>query len=412
MSEMTEVKNLIEEQGRQWEEFRAANDARLKQVEEKGVADAALVNKVEALGEAISNTSKALEDLEVKINRTSLANGGASAEEAEYKVAFRNFLRTGEEGEVQEAGKKVFRNAMSVGSNPDGGYAVPEELDREILALMKDASPMRQVANVITVGSPNYRKLVNTHGASSGWVGETDARAETNTSKLAQLTPFWGEVYAFPQVTQSALEDLFFNVDAFVSGESALEFASKEGASFVSGNGTNKPKGFLAYTITNEADGARAFGSLQYVPTGVAAAISDGTHAAFDPLITLVQSLKAGHRTGAAWQMNSLTAGAYRKVKDENGQYIWQPSLQVGQPNTMLGYAVVENEDMPDIAANAYAVAFGNWKRGYTIADRVGVQVLRDPYTNKPYVGFYTTKRVGGMVADSEAIKLLKVAAS
>lgn len=407
---LTEVKNLIEEQGRAWEEFKAANDERLKEIEKNGVADAALVAKVEATNAALSEIQGKIRELETAAARPRLSRDGKeiSAQAAAYAEAWNRWARTGEE----PAALTQAQNAMSTGSDPDGGYAVPEELDRDILSLMQDVSPFRRLANVVQVGSPNYRKLVNIHGASSGWVGETDARTETNTAQLAQLTPYWGELYANPQITQTTLDDAFFDVESWHAGEVSTEFAIQEGAAFTSGNGTNKPKGFLAYTTAATADSSRAFGTLQYIPTGVAAAIADDTHPAMDPLITAVHSLKAGLRSGAVWLMNSLTAGAYRKVKDENGQYIWQPSLQAGQPNMLLGYPVEESEDMPDIAADAYPVAFANWKRGYTIVDRVGIRVLRDPYTNKPYVGFYTTKRVGGFVADSQAIKLIKVAAS
>lgn len=409
MSEIAEIKNLIEEQGRAWEAFRAANDERLKQVEAKGAADAVLVTQVEATNKLLGELQVKIQDLETKAARPRMGQNGREIDpevEAHAK-AFNTFMRSGEEKGLLDA-----QNAMSIGSDPDGGYAVPEELDREILSLEQNLTPMRELANVITVGSSNYRKLVSKHGANSGWVGETEGRPATNAAQLAELTPYWGEIYANPQATQTTLEDVFFNVESWLAGEVSMEFAIQEGAAFVSGNGTNKPKGFLAYTIASTADSARAFGSIQYVPTGVAAAISDGTHPAFDALITAIQSMKAGLRSNASWLMNSLTAGAYRKVKDDNGQYIWQPSVQAGQPAMLLGYPTREAEDMPDVAADAYPAAFANWKRAYTIVDRVGIRVLRDPFTNKPYVGFYTTKRVGGFVADSEAIKLVKVAAS
>lgn len=410
----TEVKNTLDALNRAFEEFKQKNDERIAQVEKNGSADAVLTAEVENLNGAITTLQNRLTELETTAARPRLDQNGREVhpEQAAYKKAFNKFLRSGDEGEVTESGKRLFENAMSIGTDADGGYAVPEDLDRTILDLVREISPMRQLANVITVGTSNYRKLVNVHGAASGWVGETAARPVTNTSQLAELTPFWGEIYANPQVTQQALDDIFFNVEEWHGNEVAQEFAVQEGSAFVSGNGTNKPKGFLAYTTAATADGTRAFGQLQYIPTGVAAAIEDATHPAFDTVIDVVHSLKAPLRAGASWLMNSLTAAAYRKVKDGNGQYLWQPPIQAGQPATLQGYPVAYAEDMPDIAAGALAVAFGNFRRGYTIVDRMGARVLRDPFTNKPYVGFYTTKRVGGFVADSEAIKLIKVAAS
>lgn len=405
-----EIQNALTALNRAFEEFKAKNDERLKQIETKGHADAALVTEVENLNNAMTELQGQVREIQTAAARPRLSRDGQEidAQAAAYADAWNLFARTGEETpELVRA-----QNAMSTGSDADGGYAVPEELDRNILSLMQDVSPFRRLANVITVGSPNYRKLVNVHGAASGWVGETDPRSATNTAQLAQLTPFWGEIYANPQITQTTLDDVFFDVERWHADEVSSEFAQQEGAAFTSGDGTNKPKGFLAYTTAATRDSARAFGTLQYIPTGVAAAIGDDTHAAADVLIDVIHNTKAGLRSGAIWLMNSLTVGAYRKVKDGDGNYIWQPSVQAGQPNMLLGYPVEESEDMPDIAADALPVAYGNFKRGYTIVDRVGIRVLRDPYTNKPYVGFYTTKRVGGFVADSQAIKLVKVAAS
>jgi HK97 family phage major capsid protein len=222
-----------------------------------------------------------------------------------------------------------------------------------------------------------------------------------------------GELYANPKATQQLLDDAFFDVEAWLAGEIAQQFAVAEGTAFTTGDGTTKPKGFLAYTLANTADGVRAFGSLQYVPTGVAADFKATTPA--DNIFDLVYSLKAAHRAGAAFQMSKLMLANLRKFKTSTNEYIWTPSnvsdggITGGTPGTLAGYPVYENEDMASaVGANALVCAFGNFKNGYTIVDRMGTRVLRDPFTDKPYVNFYTTKRVGGMVTDSEAIKVLK----
>ncbi len=297
--------------------------------------------------------------------------------------------------------------AMSVGSDPDGGYTVPQELSQELFRVQRDNNPFRRLARVVSTKATDYDQPISIGGTGTGWVGETAARPETNTPTLANINIPSGEIYANPAITQKMLDDSAFNIGEFITEEISAEFDAQEMTAFVSGNGTNKPAGFLTGTITNESDSARAFGTLQYVASGAAAAVSDA-----DKLIDLVYALRTRYRQNGAWLMNSTTAATIRKMKDGDGNYLWQRALVAGQPESLLGYPVETVEAMPDIAADAYPIAFGDWQRGYTITDRVGVRILRDPFTNKPYVHFYTTKRVGGKVIDSNAIKLLKVAAS
>jgi len=198
---------------------------------------------------------------------------------------------------------------------------------------------------------------------------------------------------------------MFFDAEGWLQAEVARDFAEREGNAFLLGNGTNKPKGLLAYTLSTDPDGTRDFGKLQKVHSGEAGKF-DG-----DDLISLVYALKRGYRSNASWMMSGLTVAACRLLKDDQNNYLWQPGLQAGQPSTLLGYGIVENEDMPDVAVDANAVLFGDFRRAYTIVDRIGTRVLRDPYTNKPNVGFYTTKRVGGMLTDSQAVKVLTLSA-
>lgn len=313
------------------------------------------------------------------------------------------YLRQGHEAGVE---LKSFSGA----SGAAGGYAVPREIDQLIGSTLKGISPIRAIANVVRTGTAGYRKLVSAGGIVSGWASETGARAETGTPSFNEIAPPAGELFANPAASQAMLDDAQFDVEAWLAGEIAREFAVAEGAAFVSGNGTNKPKGFLTYTTTNEADSVRAFGSLQYVASGAA-----GGFAASNPqdrLIDLVQSLRAPYRQGASFVMNGATLAAVRKMKTSDGAFIWQPGLTGGQSATLLGYPVVDAEDMPDIAANSLSIAFGNFQAGYVIAERSDTSILRDPFSNKPFVHFYAVKRIGGAVANSEAIKLMKFAAS
>ncbi|SCW69396.1 phage major capsid protein, HK97 family [Sphingobium faniae] len=306
-----------------------------------------------------------------------------------------------------EAGVEL--KSFSGASGASGGYAVPREIDQVIDSTLKAISPIRSIANVVRTGSAGYRKLVSAGGIVSGWASETGARAETGTPSFNEVAPPSGELYANPAASQAMLDDAQFDVEGWLAGEISREFAAAEGAAFVNGNGADKPKGFLTYTATDEADGARAFGSLQYVASGAAGAFAANPQ---DRLIDLVQSLRAPYRQGASFVMNSATLAVIRKMKTSDGAFLWQPSLSAGQPASLLGYPVVEAEDMPDIGADSLSIAFGNFHAGYVIAERSETSILRDPFSNKPFVHFYAVKRIGGAVANSEAIKLMKFAAS
>lgn len=404
---MSETKAVLEGIQAAWQEFKADNDKRLKDIEAKGATDPLLESKIDKIN---ADINAKIDKVETMIARSELHGGGSGVDpvQAEYKKAFNAYFR---KGDVQAA--------LSTGSDPDGGFAVPVELDKSIINLLRHSNPMRQLANVVSLSTPNYQKLVNKHGLAYGWVGETDARPETGTPALAQLTPFMGELYANPAATQAMLEDAFFNVETWLADEVKAEFAVGENIKFTSGNGVACPKGILGYTTAATADATRAFGTVQHVATGEAAIfkVPTATVSPADCLIDAIYALKVGYRQGATWMMNSLTTAAIRKFKDAvDGEYIWTPptaeGIANGQSGTLLGYGIANNEAMPDIGANALVAAFGDFRRGYTIVDRIGTTVLRDPFTNKPYVHFYTRKRVGGMVTDSNAFKLIKVAAA
>jgi len=351
---------------------------------------------IEVKADALEASFEAVEQAGLPPVRPMLAGGRPMG-----SAAFEGFLRSGSGG--------VEMKAMSGTSDAAGGYAVPEEIDGLIDATLKSISPIRAIANVVKVGSSGYRKLVTSGGIASGWAAETAARTETATPVFNEVAPPSGDLYANPAASQAMLDDAAFDVEQWLAQEIAREFAAAEGSAFVGGNGTNKPKGFLAAPTAATGDGVRAFGTLQYLASGAAGAFAANPE---DKLIDLMQSLRAPYRQGASWVMNSATLAKIRKFKTTDGAFLWAPSLAVGQPATLLGYPVVEAEDMPDIAANSLSIAFGNFKAGYLIAERGETQILRDPYSNKPFVHFYATKRVGGMVSNSEAIKLMKFAVS
>ena len=299
--------------------------------------------------------------------------------------------------------------AVTSGSDATGGYAIPEEIDAEIDKVLTSISPIRAIANVVKVGSAGYRKLVTKGGTPSGWVAEIDERPESSTPSFFEIAPPFGELYANPAVSQAMLDDAAFDVEAWLASEIATEFARAEGQAFVSGSGVNRPKGFLQAPTSALGDGTRAFGTVQFIATGTAGGFPAPNPQ--DKLIDLVQALRPPYRQGAVFVMNSATAARIRKFKTADGAFLWSPGLTAGQPDMLLGYPVVEAEDMPDVAADSLSIAFGNFRAGYLIAERTETQILRDPFTNKPFVHFYATKRVGGQVSNSEAIKLLKFSA-
>lgn len=305
-------------------------------------------------------------------------------------------------------GRETELKALSSAVGADGGFAVPQQIDALIARRLLEISPIRSVASVVRTGTSGFRRLVSTGGAASGWVSETGARPETASPKLAEIVPPSGELYANPSATQAMLDDAAFDVEGWLANEIATEFARAEGAAFVNGTGINQPKGFLGATLSAAGDNTRAFGSLQFIGSGNATGFDAAPEA---KLIDLVFQLKAPLRQGAVWVMNSATLAVIRKLRSADGAFLWQPGLIEGQPDRLLGYPVVEAEDMPDVAANACPIAFGNFRAGYLIAERRQTTILRDPYTNKPYVQFYATRRVGGQVMDSDAIKLLRIAA-
>jgi HK97 family phage major capsid protein len=401
--EEKDVKQVADELGAKFTEFKKQNDKRIDAITSE---KATLAESVSGLSETVKNLQKSKDTLQDQLTQFQLkSNRPGSTElnqdQTEHKEAFGSFMRKGHEDGLQQLEQK----ALSVGTNADGGFAVPEELDRNIIELLRDATPMRQAAHIMTIGGSDYKKLVNLHGTGSGWVGETVERPATNTPTLAQIAPFMGEIYANPQVTQQMLDDGFFNVEQWLAQEVQNEFSEKENTAFTLGDGILKPKGFLAYATAATGDKTRAFGTLEHRETAGVGSVSA------DDIVKLIFALKKAYRNGASFMGSTDLLSELMVLKDSTGQYLWRAGLEIGESSTLRGYKYEENEDMPDVAAGALPLSFSNFKRGYTIVDRMGTRVLRDPYTNKPFVGFYTTKRVGGFVTDSQAIKLLKVKA-
>lgn len=324
----------------------------------------------------------------------------------EYRDKFMGWLRTGRDRELIELAPQA---AMQTQINEKGGFLVPFEIEKNVIQLSGVFSAMRSICDVRTITQGNsIKQPVNMQGATFGWTGELSTRTETATDDLAMLQWFLMEAFAQPKVTNILLADAEFDVEAWLNEGIAREFAEGEGVAFISGNGTNQPRGIQSYPMV--ANGSWAWGKFGYVPTGVAAAITDGTHNGFDALIDMVTALKREYLVNASWLSNRLTQAVLRKIKDSTGLYIWQPSITAGQPATIFGYPAETDDNIPNVGADAFPVAFGDFKQAYRIVDKSGMNMLRDEVTDKGRTIFYTTKRVGGGAKNFEAVKFLKVA--
>jgi HK97 family phage major capsid protein len=390
---------------RAFEEFKQANDQKLA---EKRSGDVVLEEKIARIDSVIGGHNHRLDAIELKQARPAFGNEKPDAPETspslEHKAAFEAYVRSGESANLHALELK----ALSAGSNPDGGFVVPPEIEQRIGEKLLNISPIRALASQRTISSNVFKKPMMTAGPGAGWAGETDARTQTTTPTLDQLSFPAMELYAMPAATQALLEDAAVNIDEWLAGEVEQVFAAQEGAAYVTGDGVNKPKGFLAYTTV--ANGSWTWGNIGYVASGVAGAFPATNQS--DVLIDLIYAVRAGYRQNAVFVMNRKTQSVIRKFKDTTGNYLWQPPATPGSRASLMGFPLYDVEDMPDVSAGSLAVAFGDFGRGYLVVDRAGVTVLRDPYTAKPYVLFYTTKRVGGGVQDFDAIKVMKFSVS
>lgn len=388
-----------------FEAFKDTNDERLDALETRMSADALTLEKLQRIEATLDQNQRVVDELSAKAQRPPKSGHAGPSHgglELQHKAAFDAYVRGGEPGELRGLEAK----ALSVGSDPDGGYLVPSQTETEVNSALKDISPIRAIAGVRQVSASVYKRPFATSGADTGWVGEAAVRPQTATPTLSELSFPTMELYAMPAATSTLLDDTAVDMDAWLAEEVRTAFAEQEGKAFVTGDGVNKPKGFLAYPTVDQS--GWTWGKVGTLSTGAAGAFPSSD--AGDLLIDLVYAVKAGYRANGHFVMNRATQGEIRKMKDADGNYLWQPAASPSDAPTLLGFPVAESEDMPDIAADSLSVAFGDFRRGYLIVDRVGIRVLRDPYSAKPYVLFYTTKRVGGGIQDFDAIKLLKFA--
>ena len=369
-----------------FEAYKQANDARLAEVEQRGTADP-------LTDERLARIDRRLEALSLKAAGPHAENARPAHEDIAHSQAWQRYLRSGDESGLARLDTK----SLNTGTDDQGGYVAPPELDRLIEARLQAASPMRAIATVRQTSAGVYRKPVGL-GAAASWAGETDARIETASPSLALLDFPTGELYAMPAATQTLLEDSYSDVDAWLADEVEVAFSAQESAAFINGDGVGKPKGLLDYTIVDDA--SHGWGQIGSVPGDFT--VTD----AADQLIDLIYAPKSQFRANGRFVMNRRTVSVVRKLKDVDGRYIWQPGSG-GEAATVMGYPVTEIEDMPDIGPGNAAIAFGDFRRGYLVVDRQGSRVLRDPFSAKPYVLFYTSKRVGGGVQNFDAIKVM-----
>lgn len=394
---LNEHKTAISDFNQTFKAFKDANDQRLSEIEAKSAADVLTTAKVDRINAALDDQAKRIERLSLAASQPAI--GQSSGVNLEAKSAWSSYIRSGDAAALKSLEGK------SVGTTDgEGGYVAPIEAESMIDRALEQSSPFRAIAAVRRVGAGQFKKPVSPGGASAGWAGESDVRVETTAPQLDLLEFPAGELYAMPAATQTLLDDGVADVDQWLADEVRDVFSAQETQAFITGDGVNKPRGILDYAQAD--DGTQGWGSLGTVSTGVDGGFE--SDAPVDALLDLIYAPKTRYRKDASFVMNRRTVSAIRKFKDADGNYIWQPAVEAGAPSTLLGYRLTEVEDMPDIASGTTPIAFGDFRRGYLIVDRQGVRVLRDPYSAKPFILFYTTKRVGGGVQDFNAIKLLK----
>ena len=394
-ADASDPKALIGQLQNAFEEFKSAQDEKLAAKAD----DVVLNEKIDRLNTTMSDIEAALNE-KIAAASTGSPQGDMKPTDPVYIKAFKAHMRKGD-----AAGPEVM-NAVTVGTDSDGGYLAPVEWDRTVTNALKQRSPIRENAQVITISGSGFSRVYNDGVVGSGWVGETAVRPETTTPGLTTLNFETGEIYANPAISQKALDDVAIDLEQWISDEVSGEFAIQENIAFLSGNGTNKPFGLLTY-VEGAANAAKhPFGAIATVDAAGAADV------AVDDVYNTIYDMPSERIGEAKWYMNRATIAAFRKLKDADGNTIWQPSLQVGEPSTLGGYPLVEVPGMPDIGANNISALFGNMAATYLVVDRIGLRVLRDPFTNKPFVHFYTTKRVGGGVQNPEYMRAVKMAAA
>ncbi|KAB2771017.1 phage major capsid protein [Brucella anthropi] len=398
---------ILAELQKTFEDFKAERDKELADIK-AGMADVVQTEKVDRINAEITALQKALDETNAMLAAVKIggAGGDIDPDKREHAQAFDRFFRRGVDTGLRDLEVKA---KLTTQSDPDGGYLVPEETEVGIDRVLGTVSTIRSLARTISISTNTYKKLVNMGGATSGWVGEEQDRPGTATPTLREIAINTGEIYAMPGATQTSLDDARIDLAAWLADEVSIEFAEQEGAAFANGDGINKPRGILAYDKV--ANASHVWGKIGFVASGKADGFLAATASVSpaDCLIDLYYALKSGYRNGASWLMSDATMNTVRKFKDAEGAYIWAPPSGAAEVATILGKPVYTDDNMPAVEANAFPIAFGDFSRAYLIVDRAGIRVLRDPFTSKPNVLFYTTKRVGGGVVNFEALKLLKV---
>jgi HK97 family phage major capsid protein len=395
-----EIKSQVEGLGTAWEQFKVTNDARLKEIEKKGSEDPLHKEQLDKINQFMDETKARMDQMHTALSRP--AAGGVeqkNAKDIEYKEAFSQYVRKGIVSPILAPDHHMEGKSLSVQSDPDGGYLVSPAMSSRINTVIFETSPIRQLATVETISTDSLDIMDDVNEATAGWTSETGTVSETNTPQIGKRNIPVHELYAQPKATQKVIDDAERDVEAWLSGKIAEIFARKQNTAFVSGTGAGQPRGILTYTA------GTSWGQIQQVNSGTSGVVTG------DGLIALFYALKEDYSRNATFLMNRTVVQAVRQIKETTNQYIWQPGLQAGQPATLLGVPVMMASDMPTAAADSLSVAVGDFKRAYTVVDRIGMRTLRDPFTDKPFVKFYTTTRVGGDVTNFEAIKLLKLAA-
>ncbi len=422
MSSFTEIKSALEDRAVAFDAYTKTNDERLEAIKKGNESKAAelgeTLKKIETTISATTNKWNEMEnelkfqrdrveELESRKNSPGKTQKEVSADE--YKSKFNQWIREkGQSIKIENELHDLMRKDITTTSSAGGGYAVPEVISRDIGHLVQKFSPVRDLVKVVQVGTSDYKELIDINGTTSGWVGETGSRTATNTPTLREVAPTHGELYAYPQVSEWSLDDIFFDVEGWLTESVARSFAIAEATAVVSGNGSNKPTGMTNTTPVTTADDAvspRAAAAYQYILGG------DNSPASIDAdaLIDMQYTLNTAYRANGTWVMNSTSAGQVRKLKDTTNQYLWQPSLIVGQPDTILGKPISIWEQFPDPLGGSFPVAFGDFKQGYLLTERTGLRITRDNVTNVGYVRFYVRQRMGGIVLNNDAIKFLKL---
>lgn len=410
------IKVEIEKVATSFEEFKAQHTRELDEIKKKGFVTAEQKEQLErvesVLGQA-TEMKERLERVETALNRTAIdpEKKDMSPEQIEYSETMARYMRHGNREDELKL-RALEGKAISIGSDPAGGYWVEPKKSARIVEQMFETSPIRSIATIESISNTNELLIaIDRDDVTATWAGETTARAETTTPTIGEKSIRAHEIYAKPKASQQALEDMQRNPEEWLARKVSSRFGRAENTAFVTGSGTIQPRGLLTQTLTEQTvlTTQVAWGAVGFTKTGV-----NGAFAAADPadiLLDMITMLKVGYLQGSSWVSGRGTISTMRKFKSTDDQYLWQPGLTAGAPNTLLGYNVVTAEDVPVMATNSYSLLFGNFREAYTIVDRLGISTLRDPFSNKPWVEFYTRKRTGGDVVDYEAYKALKFAA-